>query len=268
MPSTYVKKNGVAQRLAGIPQGWNVVNTFNVASTAWVANPDSTTSTDYPYVATISTTYFSNDSQPIWQMNGVGSLPTETEREAINMILEAVFTSTGITLYATDQPAVNLVLETGGFATSYASGTTSAADVTYSNTTSGLVATNVQAAIDEVAGSYVEVTADGTKTYGTLLNELAAAADFSKVTAKSCYQQVDPTNPAAWSCYHLDFANAVASSDGRAVYMRPRIGSNVVTVNAVDIRSTGSSATTINGTSTSTQTSDILTSGTKLRLVY
>lgn len=149
MPSTYVKKNGVAQRLAGIPQGWNVVNTFNVASTAWVANSDSTTSTDYPYVATISTTYFSNDSQPIWQMNGVGSLPTETEREAINMILEAVFTSTGVTLYATDQPAVNLVLETGGFATSYASGTTSAADVTYSNTSSGLTATNVQAAIDE-----------------------------------------------------------------------------------------------------------------------
>lgn len=150
MPSTYVKKNGVATRLVGIPKGWNVVNTFNVASTAWVANPDSTTSSTYPYVATISTTYFTNDSQPIWQMNGVGTLPTSTEREAINLVLDAIFTSTGVTLYATDQPTVDLVLETGGFATSYASGTAAAQDVTYSNTTSGLTATDVQAAIDEL----------------------------------------------------------------------------------------------------------------------
>lgn len=124
MPSTYVKKNGVATRLVGIPKGWNVVNTFNVASTAWVANSDSTTSSTYPYVATISTTYFTNDSQPIWQMNGVGTLPTDTEREAINLVMEAIFTSTGVTLYATDQPTVNLVLETGGFSTSYSSSQT------------------------------------------------------------------------------------------------------------------------------------------------
>jgi len=161
MPSTYVKKNGVATRLVGIPKGWNVVNTFNVASTAWVANPDSTTSSTYPYVATISTTYFTDDSQPIWQMNGVGTLPTSTEREAINLVLDAIFTSTGVTLYATDQPTVDLVLETGGFATSYASGTAAAQDVTYSNTTSGLTATDVQAAIDELATHIPKYTADG-----------------------------------------------------------------------------------------------------------
>ena len=57
--------------------------------------------------------------------------------------------------------------------------TVAAADVTYSNTTSGLAATNVQAAIDEVNGKItgsttISVTADGVKTNAQLLNDLFA----------------------------------------------------------------------------------------------
>ena len=89
-------------------------NTFSIATTDWVANQDSTTSTDYPYVATITTAIYQNDSRPIWQMNGVGTIPTSTERESIAMVLEAVFLSTGVTLYATDEPTVDLVLEVKG----------------------------------------------------------------------------------------------------------------------------------------------------------
>lgn len=88
--------------------------TFNVASTDWEENQDSSTSTDYPYIAEINTQYYNNNSRPIWQMNGVGVIPTETEQQNIKLILEAVFSSSGVVLYATDEPSVNLVLEVKG----------------------------------------------------------------------------------------------------------------------------------------------------------
>lgn len=88
--------------------------TFNVASTSWIPNQDSTTNTDYPYVANITTAYYSNNSKPIWQMNGVGTIPTLAEQEEIGYILEAVFSSSGIILYAIDEPSVALVLEVKG----------------------------------------------------------------------------------------------------------------------------------------------------------
>ena len=88
--------------------------TFNVAVSDWGANADSSTATDYPYVAEISTAYYNANSKPIWQMNGSGAIPTSTERDDINLVLEAVFDTTGITLYATDIPSGALVLEVKG----------------------------------------------------------------------------------------------------------------------------------------------------------
>ena len=88
--------------------------TFNVASTDWEANTDPTTETDYPYIAEITTSVYSNTSKPIWQMNGVGTIPTLAEQEEIGYIIEAVFSSSGITLYAIDEPTVALVLEVKG----------------------------------------------------------------------------------------------------------------------------------------------------------
>ena len=87
--------------------------TFNVATTDWVANTGSTSS-DYPYIAEITSTYYNADSTPIWQMNGVGTIPTSAERSGINLVQEAVFGASGITLYAVSAPSVALVLEVKG----------------------------------------------------------------------------------------------------------------------------------------------------------
>ena len=81
----------------------------------WTANTDVTTSTDYPYIYTISEAgKYSLTSKPIWDLDGAGTIPTSTERESINMILEAVFSTTGIILYATDEPQENLTLVVKG----------------------------------------------------------------------------------------------------------------------------------------------------------
>lgn len=84
---------------------------FTVLTTDWVANTDTTTNTDYPYVAVISTIYYEDGSHPLWQMNGSGIIPTAAEQTEIDKIMEAYFTSTNITLYATKKPVVSLVLE-------------------------------------------------------------------------------------------------------------------------------------------------------------
>lgn len=72
--------------------------------------------------------------------------------------------------------------------------TPTASDVALSPIT-GMTATNVQAGISELHGTltdtdYVEVTADGVKTYGALLNELYALIDSSKITKESCVKLV------------------------------------------------------------------------------
>lgn len=90
------------------------INTYDVETTDWVSNTDTTTSTDYPYIAVISSSVYTNDSRPIWQMNGVGTLPTGDERASINLVMEAIFDASGVTLYATDLPEVALVLEVKG----------------------------------------------------------------------------------------------------------------------------------------------------------
>lgn len=103
--STFTVTNGT---------GAEVNKTYNIPVTAWVANTDATTSTDYPYITSIGTDLYTDSDKPVWQMGGVGTIPTSTERESIDMVLEAVFKDGGITLYATDQPTVALTLEVKG----------------------------------------------------------------------------------------------------------------------------------------------------------
>jgi len=97
-----------------IPNMTLVDRTFNVVVADWITNPDSTTSSDYPYIYQISTAYYTASSKPIWQMNGAGTIPTSAEREDIDLIMEAIFDTTGITLYATDMPTNAMVLEVKG----------------------------------------------------------------------------------------------------------------------------------------------------------
>lgn len=92
-----------------------ITNTsFSVASTDWVANEDTDTNTDYPYIAEISSALYSNTSMPIWTMTGADTIPTSTESEEIAKVSAAYFTSSGITLYATEQPSVALTLVVKG----------------------------------------------------------------------------------------------------------------------------------------------------------
>ena len=90
------------------------INTFPLATTDWVANTDPTTSTDYPYICTKSTTLYQNNSAPVWDLLGAGSVTTSAEKEVMDMIAEAYFSSTGIVLYATEQPTVALTLRVKG----------------------------------------------------------------------------------------------------------------------------------------------------------
>lgn len=78
----------------------------------------------------------------------------------------------------------------------------SAEDVAYNNTVSGLTATDVQAAIDELAqgsgSGSVSVSADGVKTYSALYDELFALIDASKISAKSVLRNVNLTAPISY----------------------------------------------------------------------
>lgn len=144
-------------------------------------------------------------------------------------------------------------------------------DIVYDNTGSGLTATDVQAAIDEVVGliptgDYVEVTANGVKTYGVLLNELAAAMDFTKVKGSSYYEQIDNNNPNASGVYLPVFLNK--DNNGRVVMTRAQIGSSGERIEAVDIQRNASSATEDNSGSITNKTNTVITSGQIFRFTY
>lgn len=103
-----VTSNAVALKLTDI-------QIFDLDKDDWVANTDPDTSTDYPYIYEIATDLYSDDAVPLWDLLGATSeLPTESERDAINTILETDFSSTGIILYANEQPTIDLRLRVKG----------------------------------------------------------------------------------------------------------------------------------------------------------
>ncbi len=82
----------------------------------WTANTDTATQDVYPYVYVISTSIYNNASRPVWQIDGTAStgIPTATELEAIAFIQDAYFSTSGVTVYATDEPTVNVVFVAKG----------------------------------------------------------------------------------------------------------------------------------------------------------
>ena len=75
-------------------------------STAWVATSNET----YPYKMTISSYEFSDDDTPICQVWGVNEIENEDEMVGISYIKKVIVNSTGITVYASNRPTVNLKL--------------------------------------------------------------------------------------------------------------------------------------------------------------
>ncbi len=93
----------------------NVVHTFTIETTDWVANTDPNTSTDYPYVAVKTSTYYTADSRPTCQLYGAtGGVPTLDEFTSIYMVRAIDFQAAGVTLYATDEPQSDLTLVAKG----------------------------------------------------------------------------------------------------------------------------------------------------------
>lgn len=82
----------------------------------WVANTDTDTNTLYPYIYTISSSLYTATSRPVWDCVGTSAtgIPTDTELEAIALIQQAYFDTSGVTLYATDEPAVNVTFRAKG----------------------------------------------------------------------------------------------------------------------------------------------------------
>lgn len=111
-----------------LPQGLSIggikdeVDSLNASLTAtltsanWTANSDSATNTLYPYIYTISSSLYSNDSRPVWDCVGTAStgIPTDTELEDIALIQQAYFSTSGVTIYATDQPSGSVVFRSKG----------------------------------------------------------------------------------------------------------------------------------------------------------
>ena len=89
-------------------------NTFSIETTDWIANTDTETNERFPYVAVKASTLFSNDSEPIWRLDGVNGIPTQIEYDAICYILDANFDANCIKLYATNAVETDLVLVVKG----------------------------------------------------------------------------------------------------------------------------------------------------------
>ena len=132
-----------------------------------------------------------------------------------------------------------------------------ASDITYDNSVSGLTANNVQDAIDELApkGS-VSITADGVKTYETLLNDLYVLIDATKINIKSKLK-IGSTifNPYSLSVSEYRFTNCAANASNIFI---SNIG--IKSSNSLRYESTGTSVSDISGSAPG--------SGTIIEIIY
>ena len=87
---------------------------FLVETTDWVANQDSGTSTDYPYVANIVTTVYTNASAPLYQVSTTSGVPSLNDKKELQKVADAYFSSSGIVLYATALPSIDMTLQVKG----------------------------------------------------------------------------------------------------------------------------------------------------------
>ena len=193
--------------------------------------------------------------------NGV---PTTTDQTIIGAINELHANQGDLAdLVTTDKDslvdAINEVAQGGG--------SPAASAVTYNNAGSGLTATNVQDAIDELAGGSVSVTADGVKTYATLLAELYALVDVTKINHRSALWVGDS------AIENGNFHVITTKTSTGIAFASPSIsGSNdasivsefkLASTSAYRVARTGSNSTTFNDSS-----STVVTSGLKLAIFY
>lgn len=131
-----------------------------------------------------------------------------------------------------------------------------------STTDEGIIVTDDgdDALIGPVSDDYVEVTADGEKTWETLLNELRAEIDLTKVTIYSALTY----NGDIYSALYIDNNTLAFSSSGN---VSPVSGGTPATVEML-IRSSSSQCFVISGTTATDVSSNKPTNGTKITLYY
>ena len=133
--------------------------------------------------------------------------------------------------------------------------------VAYDNTSSGLSATDVQGAIDELApkGS-VSVTADGVKTTAQLLNELYALVDASKANK---YSKIERTTNTGVVIYNLDYTEA-----NTYYFTSVTVFDTFVSFDTVVVKASDSKRYEYNSGSISDKTNTVPASGRTITLYY
>jgi len=86
------------------------INSFTILTSDWIANTDITTNSDYPFICTKNSDKFSNTSKPIYQILGSGTIPNVEELTEAGYISVVNFSSSDVTLYATEKPLNTLNL--------------------------------------------------------------------------------------------------------------------------------------------------------------
>lgn len=137
-------------------------------------------------------------------------------------------------------------------------GSTTAAQVSYDNTGSGLTATDVQAAIDELAlggGSDVSlkatVTADGVKTFSQILDELYPSIGTVK---KNAYLKVTTSG-------HDDIYQLFNYSGTLVRFIKLQLTSSTVVIAQADCQASSSVYRTTSGVTVTDSSSTVPTSG-------
>ena len=84
----------------------NKTGEYTLQTSAWTA----TSSEQYPWVLNISSTKYSDDDTPIAQAWGMGEIETSDEITSISYIKKVIVNTSGIKVYASSKPTVNLKL--------------------------------------------------------------------------------------------------------------------------------------------------------------
>ena len=173
---------------------------------------------------------------------------------------DVTYDNTGSGLTATD--VQNAIDEVAGdIPTGFA-----ATAITYDNSGSGLTATDAQDAIDELAaaipsGEYVEVVADGVKTGNQLLNALFLLIDLSKVTYDSYFV-------ALLSGSIEGVAHLYSKSPTQIVFTKASIGSSVIHAEQYSLNNGSSNDYVLDGTNQTYPGTNVTAAGTVYRVYY
>lgn len=84
----------------------NKSTSYTLSESSWMASGNSI----YPYTLTISTTIYDDSDIPICQVWGMDEFETADEITCRAYIQKVIVDSTGITVYATEKPTVDLKL--------------------------------------------------------------------------------------------------------------------------------------------------------------